>query len=79
MAHVQKSCKKLWIISSSLCLSTEEQRDFLGRLILARDEHTGRGLSDEELRNQVLSLLIAGHEVKLTYLNLYISAFSKES
>lgn len=36
--------------------------DLLGRLLDARDPETGQGLSDEELRAQAVTLLIAGHE-----------------
>ena len=39
------------------------EKDFLGHLMSARDEVTGQGLSDKELRDQVMSLLLAGHEV----------------
>ena len=38
-------------------------KDLLGRLMVARYEDTEEGDTDEELRTQVLSLLIAGHEV----------------
>ena len=42
----------------------EATKDLLGKLMLARDEETGKGFAmDRELRDQVLSLLIAGHEV----------------
>ncbi len=36
--------------------------DFLTRLMQARDEETGRGLSDEDLRANLLTFLGAGHE-----------------
>jgi len=36
--------------------------DLLGRLLDARDPETGQGLSDEELRAQAVTLMIAGHE-----------------
>jgi cytochrome P450 len=38
-----------------------EREDILSMLLLARDED-GEGLSDDELRDQLLTLLIAGHE-----------------
>jgi cytochrome P450 family 135 len=39
----------------------EERDDVLSTLLLARDEH-GRGLSDAELRDELMTLLMAGHE-----------------
>ena len=39
--------------------------DLLGKLMVARYEETEEGATDEELRTQVLSLLIAGHEVSM--------------
>jgi cytochrome P450 len=40
----------------------ERPSDLLGLLLQARDEETGESLSDEELRNELLTFLIAGHE-----------------
>jgi cytochrome P450 len=36
--------------------------DLLARLIAARDEETGGGMSSEEVRNQVVTIFMAGHE-----------------
>jgi cytochrome P450 len=36
--------------------------DLLSRLVQARDEESGAGMSDGQLRNEVLTLLLAGHE-----------------
>jgi cytochrome P450 len=36
--------------------------DLLSMLLMARDEETGEGMSDQQLRDEVMSLLIAGHE-----------------
>lgn len=36
--------------------------DLLGLLMAARDEDTGEGLSDGELRDEVITFLLAGHE-----------------
>jgi cytochrome P450 len=36
--------------------------DLLSMLLLARDEETGEGMSDEQLRDEVMTILIAGHE-----------------
>ena len=37
--------------------------DLLGKMILAEDEETGSRFNDRQLRDQVMSLLVAGHEV----------------
>jgi cytochrome P450 len=38
------------------------RRDLLTILMLARDEQTGEAMSDAQLRDEVMTLLIAGHE-----------------
>lgn len=40
----------------------EERDDVLGMLLRVREEGTGRALTDEELRNETVTFLIAGHE-----------------
>jgi cytochrome P450 len=40
----------------------------LGMLLSARDEETGAGMSDEQLRDEVLTMLLAGHETTATAL-----------
>ena len=40
----------------------EDTGDLLSMLLLARDEETGEGMSDEQLRDEVMTILIAGHE-----------------
>lgn len=42
--------------------SGERREDLLGMLLDARDEETGEGLSDRELRDEALTMLLAGHE-----------------
>ena len=42
-----------------------ERDDVLAMMILARDEH-GEGLSDEELRDDLITLITAGHETTAT-------------
>jgi cytochrome P450 len=37
-------------------------KDLLGRLIAARDEETGGGMTSQEVRNQVITIFMAGHE-----------------
>lgn len=36
--------------------------DLLSKLLQARDEETGQGMDDQQLRNQVITLLLAGYE-----------------
>lgn len=40
-------------------------KDVLGMMMMARDETTGQGLSDDELRDEVMTLMLAGHEVTM--------------
>jgi cytochrome P450 len=42
--------------------------DLLGMLLAARDEETGEGMSDTQLRDEVLTLFVAGHETTATTL-----------
>ncbi len=39
-----------------------EHNDVLGRLIAAQDEESGIGMTDSQLRDEVITLLTAGHE-----------------
>lgn len=41
---------------------TDEHNDLLGMLMSARDEETGTGMTDDELKDEVVTLLIAGHD-----------------
>jgi cytochrome P450 len=42
--------------------SGEKRQDLLGMLLAAQDEETGLGMSDQQVKDEVLSLLTAGHE-----------------
>ena len=42
--------------------------DLLGMLLSARDEETGEGMSDQQVRDEVWTLLLAGHETTATAL-----------
>jgi cytochrome P450 len=42
------------------------ERDLLGRLVCARDEQGGSTLTDEEVRDEVMTLFLAGHETTAT-------------
>lgn len=44
------------------------QRDLLDRLTAARDGDTGLGLSSREVRDQVVTIMLAGHETSATAL-----------
>ncbi|MGW8318676.1 MAG: cytochrome P450 [Candidatus Promineifilaceae bacterium] len=40
----------------------DERQDLLAILIAAQDEETGQGMSDEQLHDELITLLLAGHE-----------------
>ena len=40
----------------------EQPGDLLAMLLLARDEETGAGMTDRQLRDEVMTFLLAGHE-----------------
>ena len=40
----------------------KDRGDLLSSMILARDEHSGEGMDDEQLRTQVMTLMLAGYE-----------------
>lgn len=42
--------------------SSEQQDDLLGMLMAARDEETGEGMPDKQLRDEVVTIFVAGHE-----------------
>ncbi len=42
--------------------SQEDSDDMLSMLLNARDADTGEGMSDEQLRNEVMNMFFAGHE-----------------
>jgi cytochrome P450 len=46
----------------------EDTGDLLSMLMFARDEETGAQMSDRQLRDEVLTMLIAGHETTATAL-----------
>lgn len=43
--------------------------DLLSMLLAVRDEETGQGMKDEQLRDEVLTLILAGHETTATALS----------
>jgi cytochrome P450 len=42
--------------------STEDKNDLLTMLLQVQDEETGEGMNDQQVRDEVLTLMIAGHE-----------------
>jgi len=40
----------------------QQQDDLLAMLLVARDEETGAGMTDRQLRDEVMTFLLAGHE-----------------
>jgi cytochrome P450 len=40
----------------------DDRDDLLSRLLRARDEETGSGMTDQQLRDQVMTIFLAGHE-----------------
>jgi cytochrome P450 len=61
--------------------SGKVQLDLLGLLLAARDPETHRGLSDDELRDNVITFIGAGHETTALTLafSLYLVANSPET
>ncbi len=49
--------------------SGEDRGDLLSMFMLTRDEDTGETMNDEQLRDEVLTLLVAGHETTATTLS----------
>jgi cytochrome P450 len=44
------------------CESGRDTGDLLSRLLAARDEQGGGGMTDRQLRDEVVTLILAGHE-----------------
>ncbi|NOK20051.1 cytochrome P450 [Corallococcus carmarthensis] len=47
----------------------DDTGDLLSMLMLARDEDTGEGMTDEQLVSEVMTMLLAGHETTATALS----------
>ena len=54
--------------------------DLLGRLFAARDEETGEGMDDRQIRDEAVTLILAGHETSAMALSwtLYLLATHPE-
>ncbi|MCS6909070.1 MAG: cytochrome P450 [Anaerolineales bacterium] len=49
--------------------SGRQEADLLSMLLAAREEGDGRGLSDEEIRDEIITIFLAGHETTATLLS----------
>lgn len=58
-------------------VSREHGNDMLGMLLDAKEEETGEGMSEEQLRDEVLTLMIAGHETTASALSWAWSLLAK--
>ena len=64
--RLQAACRTLDQVVHGIITQRRQQNtdtgDLLSMLLLARDEETGQGMSDQQVRDEVITLLIAGHE-----------------
>jgi cytochrome P450 len=56
-----------------------DRSDVLSRLLQVRDDESGEGLTDEELRDQLVTLLLAGHETTATALAWALHELGKDA
>ncbi|MDB5097306.1 MAG: cytochrome [Cyanobacteria bacterium RYN_339] len=57
--------------------ATPGQGDLLDMLLAARDEETGDGLSDHQVRDEVMTIFLAGHETTATALTWTLYLLSR--
>ncbi len=55
----------------------EQPHDLLGALMTARDEETGEAMSDEQVRNEVMTFMFGGHETVAAGLSWTLYLLSK--
>lgn len=69
------------IINSRQHTNPEDHDDLLGMLMSAKDEDTGEGMSIQQLRDEVATIFMAGHETTANALSwtLYLLASHPES
>jgi cytochrome P450 len=60
--------KSLYAIITSYRKSNNDSGDLLSMLIQAKDEETGVGMTDEHIRDEVMTMFLAGHETTATAL-----------
>ncbi|WP_423223185.1 cytochrome P450 [Candidatus Amarolinea aalborgensis] len=68
----------LGIVEQRRC-SREERDDLLGMLMEARDEGTGQAMSDKQLRDEVVTIFVAGHETTAVLLTWVFYLLSQHS
>jgi cytochrome P450 len=56
-------------IIAERCRDGRDHNDLLSMLLAVRDEETGEGMKDDQLRDEVLTLILAGHETTATALS----------
>lgn len=56
---------------------TESKDDLLQMLLEARDEETGEGMSDRQLRDEVMTMFLAGHETTANALSATLMLLGK--
>ncbi len=70
--RLQVACRTLDQVVHGIITQRRQQNmdtgDLLSMLLLARDEETGHGMNDQHVRDEVITLLIAGHETVSTAL-----------
>lgn len=57
--------------------SGEDKGDLLSMLLFARDEETGEGMTDTQIRDEVMTLFLAGHETTANALSWTFYLLSK--
>ncbi len=57
----------------------ESGDDLLGMLMDARDPETGEGMSDAQLRDEVMTIFLAGHETTANALSWVFSSLAREA
>jgi cytochrome P450 len=61
--------KSLFEIIASYRKANKDTGDLLSMLIQAKDEETGIGMTDEHIRDEVMTMFLAGHETTATALS----------
>lgn len=56
---------------------TQDKPDLLSMFMAARDEETGEGMTDKQLRDEVMTMLLAGFETTVNTLNWLFYAVAK--
>ena len=63
--RIQQSMRKLDSVVQNIITERrqgDDKGDLLSMLLSARDEETGEGMNDRQVRDEVMTLLLAGHE-----------------